>query len=154
MNRDLIELSRLLSRRSPRIARSSIFSPLLDVNLQSETEPYSLSGRAEERALAPATDIEETNDEFVVTTDLPGVRKEDISIQAVGSQLIIAADRKYQETERRVDLQERYFGPFERKFNLPSDIDSENIEASYENGVLTVCLPKAEKAKPKRIEIL
>lgn len=107
------------------------------------------------RFLSPAIDVEETKDEYLVTADLPGINKEDIDIECIGNQLTITAERKYESTEkeRRQGHQERFHGTYQRSFALPTSVDAEKISASYNNGVLTVHVPKVEQVKPRRIEI-
>lgn len=146
--------------RLPVSRRSSVFAPWFDDIL----EPYRwlddvfsrdvpLSG-FENRLLTPAIDIDETNDAYLVTADVPGVKKDDIKIETVGNQLTISAERRFETTEgRRNERRERYYGTFQRSFTLPSGADMEQIEANYDGGVLTVKIPKGEQAKARRIEI-
>lgn len=104
--------------------------------------------------LSPAIDIDETDSEYIVTADLPGVKKENVSIECSGNQLSISAERKYESTEgRRSDRRERYYGSYQRSFTLPTGADADRIEASFEGGVLTVTIPKGEQAKARKIEI-
>jgi HSP20 family protein len=91
----------------------------------------------------PSYDIKETKDHYLVTFDMPGVKKEDISIEVKDNQLSIRGERRH----------ERSFGKFERTFALPSNVDTEKVEANYEDGVLNVALPKAQAAKGRTIEI-
>jgi len=106
------------------------------------------------RLLAPTVDIDETADEYIVSADLPGVKKEDISIECAENQLTISAERKYESVEgRKSDRQERYYGSYQRSFTLPSGVDADKVEASYDEGVLTLRIPKGEQAKARKIEI-
>jgi HSP20 family protein len=107
-----------------------------------------------ERWMPPAIDIDETANEFLVCADLPGLRKEDISIECVSNQLTISAERKYESVEgRKQERRERFYGTFQRSFTLPGGVDTEGIQADYEGGVLTVHIPKVEQAKARKIEI-
>jgi len=146
--------------RLPVSRRSSVFAPWFD----DVFEPYRWldevfsrempSFFSENRMLAPAIDIDETNEAYIVTADLPGVKKEDIQVENVGNQLTISAERRYESTEgKKSERRERYYGTFQRSFTLPSGADMERIEASYDGGVLTVRIPKAEQAKARRIQI-
>ena len=111
-------------------------------------------GIENDNILAPAIDIEETDVEFLVSADLPGIKKEDISIESVNNQLSISAERKYENNEgRKQGRTERFYGTYQRSFTLPAGVDAEKIQADYKGGVLTVHLPKGEKSKAKRIQI-
>jgi HSP20 family protein len=105
-------------------------------------------------AWEPAVDICETNDEYVITAELPGVSKDEVKVSYVDEVLTISGERKQEEekdkTYRRV---ERSFGAFERSFRLPARIVVDKIDAKFKDGVLTLTLPKAEDAKPKEIPI-
>ncbi len=104
----------------------------------------------------PSCDVNETKDHYLVSFDMPGVKKEDIKIEVQGNELVISGERQRElseqdgETTLRV---ERSYGKFERSFTLPASINSEKIEAHYENGVLNVALPKAEAAKSRTVQI-
>nr|BDT27534.1 Hsp20/alpha crystallin family protein [Bacteriovorax sp. HI3] len=106
------------------------------------------------RFLSPAIDVDETADEFLVSADLPGIKKEDISIDCSGNQLTISAERKYDsEDGRKQGRRERFFGTYRRTFTLPTGVDSNKIEAAYEGGVLIVHIPKGEQVRSRRIQI-
>ncbi|HEX4926244.1 MAG TPA: Hsp20/alpha crystallin family protein [Bdellovibrionales bacterium] len=100
----------------------------------------------------PACDIEEQDDHFRISVDLPGVSKDDVKVEVVDNRLVISGERKHEKKEggRR---SERYYGRFERSFMLPTAIDVDKIEARYENGVLELAVPKAESAKPRTVQI-
>lgn len=104
----------------------------------------------------PSCDIDEGKDHYLVSFDMPGVRKEDIKIEVQGNNLVISGERqrevKQQDGEATL-YHERNYGKFERTFVMPTSINTEKIEAHYENGVLNVVLPKAESAKGKTIQI-
>jgi HSP20 family protein len=87
--------------------------------------------------------------------ELPGVRPEDVKLSIENSVLTIRGEKKQEaeENNERVHRYERMYGLFERSFALPNSIDPEKIEARYENGILTVSLPKAEKARPREIPV-
>ena len=103
----------------------------------------------------PSVDISETQDEFVVTADLPGINREDLNVTVADGRLTLRGERRQasQESERSVHRVERIYGTFARSFDLPAAVNSENITASYRDGVLSVSVPKAEEAKPKQIEV-
>lgn len=106
------------------------------------------------RAWLPPVDIYDEGDELVVEMDLPGLKKEDIEIHMDGDTLTVRGERKRPDEERRrYARSERVFGPFERSFSINIPIKVEEVKASYENGVLTLRLPKAEEARPRRIRV-
>jgi HSP20 family protein len=104
----------------------------------------------------PSCDISETKDHYLVSFDMPGVKKENISIQVEGNDLVLAGERtrfvRNDEVESSVRTERRY-GKFERSFKLPPTVDTSRIEADYEDGVLHIALPKAETAKARSIEV-
>ncbi len=109
----------------------------------------------EERAFQPACDVEETNQEYRILMDLPGVPKESVTIQIEDQQLLVSGSRQRETENSDKDLHfvERAFGTFERRFTLPKDIDAARVNAQYREGVLTLTLPKSESAKPRKIPI-
>ncbi len=109
----------------------------------------------ERGAWAPAVDIHETDDGYVVKADLPGMKKEDIQIDLKDSTLQIKGEKKFEEEASRDNYirTERAYGTFVRSFSLPHNIDAGKIKASYKDGVLELALPKKEEAKPKQIKV-
>ena len=103
----------------------------------------------------PAIDIAEDNDAFVVIADLPGLTKEDISINIKENMLTISGERKAEEKveEKNYCRTERRYEAFKRSFQLTDQVIADKITASFKDGVLTVNVPKAEEVKPKEIEI-
>ena len=104
---------------------------------------------------SPNAEIEETENGYLVAVDIPGVKKENIHLEVTGNYLVITGERKSErdETKGSVHFTERSYGKFERAFELSSEVDSEKVEAAYQDGVLKVAIPKAEKAKKKQIQI-
>ncbi|NIA29545.1 MAG: Hsp20/alpha crystallin family protein [Calditrichaeota bacterium] len=103
----------------------------------------------------PRMDIKETKDAFEISADLPGLKKEDVKISLKDGVLTISGERKYENEKKDQDkyYMERVYGNFSRSFSLPADVKDKEIKANLKNGVLTLSLPKAEKVKPKEIEI-
>lgn len=105
----------------------------------------------------PSCDVHEGKDHYMVSFDMPGVKKEDINIEVEGTNLVISGERRREARQAEGDAapiyHERSYGKFQRTFVIPTTINTEKIEAHYENGVLSVALPKAESAKPKTIQI-
>ena len=102
----------------------------------------------------PPVDVLEDKDAVQITAELPGVKPEDVKISLENNLLTIRGEKR-QVAEEHTDLHryERYYGVFERAFTVPSTVDAEHIKASYDLGVLTVRLPKLERAKPRQIEV-
>jgi HSP20 family protein len=111
--------------------------------------------RADLGLWAPALDISETDNEIVVKADLPGVKKEDVSISITNNILVIKGEKKREVEENKENFHrvERVYGSFHRSIELPTAVQTDKVNASYQNGVLTIVLPKSEEAKPKEIEI-
>lgn len=105
----------------------------------------------------PAVSVSETNDELVLTAELPGLNEEDISIEYENNVLTIAGEkveeRKEGDEDRNYHVYERYFGSFNRSFTLPRTVDSNSIVATFDKGILTVKLPKVAEAKGRKISI-
>lgn len=104
---------------------------------------------------APAVDIAEHENEYVVKVELPGVSKDDVKVTLESNILTIRGEKKKEKEFKEDDYHrmERSYGAFQRSFALPSSVKSDKIDAAYEDGILTVTLPKAEEAKPKQIEV-
>ena len=102
-------------------------------------------------------DVSENDDDYVVKASIPGVKPEDLDISFNNNTLTIKGETK-SESEKAGEgtqwhMRERRFGSFSRTITLPSPVSSDQIEADYDAGVLTLRLPKAEEAKPKRISV-
>ncbi len=102
-----------------------------------------------------AVDVYETPDNVVVKTAVPGVKPEEIDITITGDTLTISGATKFEEKVEREDYirKELRYGSFSRSVNLPSGLNVEKAEATFENGLLTLTIPKAEEAKPKAIKV-
>lgn len=103
----------------------------------------------------PGVDIVEEKDRFLLRSDLPGMKQEDISIQVVDGTLTIAGERKHglESKEGRVHRVERSYGTFLRTFTLPAGVDGNKVSATYKDGVLEVALPKRDEVQPKLVKI-
>ncbi len=102
---------------------------------------------------APVADLSETDDAYIAEVELPGVRKDDISIELTGQELTITGQYPGAGGEGRALIRGRRSGQFEYRVTLPGQADPDKITASLADGVLTVTVPKAEADKPRRIEI-
>lgn len=96
----------------------------------------------------PQFDIEDSEDETVLVADVPGMREDDIEITTQGAMLIVRGERKPSQAQRR-----RFYGSFERRFHIGDLYDLDHVKANLQDGVLTIRLAKAAKAKPRRIPL-
>lgn len=106
---------------------------------------------------APPVDVRETDDEIQVAVELPGIRPDDVSVTVENGVLAISGEKR-QEVQQGKEggdyhLIERRYGRFERSFTLPRTINGDQVKARFEHGVLTVHLPKAPEAKPRRVKV-
>jgi HSP20 family protein len=103
----------------------------------------------------PVADIYESENELVVNLDLPGVDPKTVDIQVENNVLTIRGERQFEDKQNKEHFHrvERSYGAFARSFTLATSVDADKIRASYKAGVLSITLPKAEAAKPKRIQI-
>jgi HSP20 family protein len=103
----------------------------------------------------PTVDISETDGEYQIRAEIPDVKKEDVKVTVEDGVLTIQGERKQEKEEKgkRYHRIERSYGSFVRSFSLPDVIDEEKVKAEFKDGVLSLHLPKSEKAKPKAIEV-
>jgi HSP20 family protein len=101
----------------------------------------------------PLVDIEETEDAWIVEAELPGVKPEDVNVEVRGSELAISGEIKEREREGILRRRTRRTGEFDYHITLPGDADAENIDASLQDGVLSVRIPKPEQQRPRRIDV-
>lgn len=103
----------------------------------------------------PACDVEETDSHYVLRMDVPGVKKENIKIELNDGQLVVSGTRhsEHKQDGKSKWAVERSYGEFRRVFDLPSVVDVEKVEATYQDGELILALPKTEAAKPRQIKI-
>lgn len=106
-------------------------------------------------AWAPAVDIYETENELVLKADLPDINEKDLDIRLENNTLTIQGERKFEKqvSEDNYLRVERAYGSFTRSFALPSSVNPDQIHAEYQNGVLTVRMPKREESKPRQIKL-
>ncbi len=103
----------------------------------------------------PALDLYQNNDNVIAVIELPGMQKEAIEISLQDGVLTISGERKDESTNGEKDAarSERFVGKFRRSVSLPTQVNANNVNATYKDGILTVTLPKAEEAKPKKIQV-
>lgn len=106
---------------------------------------------------SPPVNVTETKDEMVLTAELPGMTEEDVQVELENNVLSISGEKSEVRTEgdeeRRYHVWERSYGSFRRAFTLPQTVSAEDVTARFENGILTVKLPKAAEAKGRKIQI-
>ncbi|MHB8623409.1 MAG: Hsp20/alpha crystallin family protein [Sulfuricaulis sp.] len=140
--------------RTP-LTRWGLWDNELDQVLQSYFQPVRWMEEAAGN-LVPAVDVKEREDGYVIKTDMPGIKKEDISITLENGVLTISGETKCEREEKqgvRVLRQERRYGKYVRSLRLGTQIDEKGVKANYQNGVLELILPKAEEVKPKKITV-
>jgi HSP20 family protein len=105
--------------------------------------------------LTVAVDMHEADDDVVIKADLPGLKPEDVDISITENTLTVKGEFRSEEEGERGDVhfRERRYGSFQRAVALPAFIDADAAEAEFEDGVLTITLPKTEESKPKQIEV-
>jgi HSP20 family protein len=103
----------------------------------------------------PLADITEDDKEYIIKAELPEMKKEDVKVTVENGILTVSGERKFEREEKKKKYHriERGYGTFVRSFTLPDDADATKVKAEFKNGLLTVHLPKSEKAKPKQIEV-
>ena len=104
---------------------------------------------------APPVDIAETENEYIIKVELPGLKKEDVNVTLNNGVLTISGERKQEKEEKNHQYHrvECSYGSFSRSFSLPGGVDSERIDAEFRNGILRVRVAKSEAAKPKQIKV-
>ena len=103
----------------------------------------------------PKIDISETETEFIVNAEIPGMTKDDIKITMTDGLLTLSGEKKHEHEDKKENyrLVERSFGAFRRSMRLPENVDVDKIDASYKEGVLTITVPKPESVEAQKIEI-
>ena len=117
---------------------------------------YARNTVSAQAAWRPSVDVIEHEDRFDLTLDLPGIKKEDLTITVKEGTLYLSGEREQPERDENAEFYhsyERPAGSFERSFQLPDHVDGDKIKASFADGVLTVEVPKSEKAKPRTIKV-
>jgi HSP20 family protein len=117
--------------------------------------PFAEPGAAITSAWFAPTDVSEDSENLQITMELPGVRPEDVKLSLENNLLTIRGEKRQhaEEQAERIHRYERSYGSFERTFALPNTVDPEKISATYEHGILTVSIPKSERAKPREIPV-
>jgi HSP20 family protein len=103
----------------------------------------------------PPVDVLESKDSYVLRAELPGMKKEDFNLEVKDGMLTLSGERKSEKRAEGVEYRtvERVEGKFSRSFSLPETVKHDGIQATYKDGILEIHVPKAEEAKPRRIEV-
>lgn len=124
-----------------------------------------LNGLVENPGTAPSTDppagvyplmnVTQDSENYYVRSEISGVKLEDLEVSVTGRSLTVSGERKVEREDPKVNYhrRERQSGKFRRQFNLPTDLDTEKVQAQYRHGILMLVLPKAESAKPRKVAI-
>ena len=114
----------------------------------------------DERRLAglrwsPAVDVGESDGSYSITVELPGAKREDVSVEVHGDVIEVRGEKRSEREEKdeRRHMIERSYGSFSRSFSMPANADAGRIAASFKEGVLTIDIPKAQESKPKQVDI-
>jgi len=104
---------------------------------------------------SPRVDIVENENEFVIKAEIPEVKKEDVKVSVDNGVLTLKGERKQEKEEKgkKFHRVERYYGSFTRSFTLPENVDESKVKATFKDGMLSLQVPKTEKAKPKTIDV-
>jgi len=134
----------------------SVWDPFADLNrVQREFEKSFFGPRTRNADFAPAVDVHEDTERLVLRAELPGVKREDIEVSIDANVLTLKGERKLEKEEqgRRYHRIERSYGTFVRQFQLPSNVDTAQIDAQLAEGVLTVSLNKKQELKARKIDV-
>ena len=119
------------------------------------TRPFSLSREGGSTWSSPAIDMYQTDDEVVVKAALPGLKPDEVQINVTGDILTIKGEVKHEEEKKDKSwhIREQRWGSFERSLRLPTGVISDRAKADFDNGILTITLPKSEEVRPKTITV-
>ena len=142
-----------LVRWKPR--SDSFMDPFFDRFMQQVNEMFEFPTETTNRIWYPALDLVEEKDRFVVLLELPGVDPKTVEVNLQGNLLTVSGERKdaSERTEGRVLKREHSYGTFQRTLQLPFRVQSENVKATYEKGVMTISLPKVEEQVGRQIQV-
>ena len=152
-------MAELATKRDPAPMPAQRFRPINEVEeLHQEMDRLveqllSPTGLADPRIWSPPIDIEEQEDAWIVEADLPGAKQADIDVEVHDAELRVSGEIKKRERKGILRRRTRRTGEFELRVTLPSDADPDGVKADFDNGVLTVRIPKREASKTRRVEV-
>ena len=117
--------------------------------------PFGFGWENSDVVWSPSVDLSETENKYEIIAEIPGMKKEEIRVAFDNGVLTLNGERKIdaEKKDKNYHRMERLYGRFERSFRLPEEVKTDQIKASYQDGVLTVEIPKSEKPKPKSIDV-
>jgi HSP20 family protein len=126
----------------------------LDRALESMMQPQRWEQK-EMAAFSPSCEITEEEDCYTLKFDIPGVKKEDVKVEVANDHLVVSAERREEKSNesKKTHLSEVFYGTYTRSFTLPGPINEKMVDAKFENGILTIIVPKTEVVKTKQIAI-
>lgn len=146
-----------LKKSSETLPRRGFFGDDFDNLFEGFFRPMTRFPHDENGSMMPAVDVIDEDSQYVVKAELPGVKREDIDVSINNGVLTINAERKMEEESKdekgRVIRRESRYGQYLRTMTLDNSVDVKNVEADYTDGILKLVLPKAEEAKPQKIEV-
>ncbi len=148
-------IAQMPHRLHPMICRFDDFDKMMEQGRHRHGQMRKADGR-----FKPPVDVLEDDNNLYLNVELPGMRKEDVEIRIFDENILnISGEKKASEGEERSIRNEkirneRYFGGFKRSFRLPDYIDSDNINAKFDSGVLTITMPRKKEEKPREIDII
>lgn len=143
----------IMTRRE---ARPNVYDPFaLARNFFGFDTFFDTGMRKASTTFTPSFEVKETDDSFVLTADVPGIKKEEIDISLHGNVLTVSGARQAEERKEgdTYYLYERQYGSFARSFTMPQEADSDHIKAEMDNGVLTITVGKRAESKPRKIPL-
>lgn len=142
----------LAKRNYPTSGVSRFYNSLLDDFFN---DPFLDSERSEPVHWVPRVEVEENEDEYVMNLEVPGMKKKDIDISVRDNVIMISGEKKERihKKDSQTHLNEICYGKFSRSFQLPNNVDADKIKGNWEDGILSIEIPKTEVAKPRKIEI-
>jgi HSP20 family protein len=149
-------MNRLTTRNGGSPVSPWVFGGDIDRAFEGFFRPLRWVEEATSDNFVPAMDIKESENEYLVRTDLPGVRKEDISVTMENGLLTINAERKSEEVQKEGERELRRecrYGRYTRSLRLGTEVNEKGVKANYRDGVLELVLPKAEEVKPRKIAV-
>jgi HSP20 family protein len=141
---------------STTITRWDPYQQIADIQRELERTFGRMGGDGRsQRTWMPSVDIEQTDQEIVLKLDLPGLRREDVSIEVRDHTLVVTGERREEKEDKHEGYitRERIVGRFTRSFMLPEGVDPDQVHANFEDGVLHVRVPRPQEAQPKQIQI-
>ncbi len=133
----------------------SYTDPLANLRLFEDAFTRLLSEPRSGRPWSPAVDIYETENDLVIKADVPDIDPKNIDVRVENQTLTLKGERRFEPDASNKGFHriERGYGSFVRSFSVPSSVDTDKVTAQYQNGVLTIMLPKKEAAKPRQVQV-